>query len=56
MVLSSLQNIFAVHPWPCLIGCLRLTFMNSFMVVGGYFLAGPWMRTLSLGHTNQPME
>ena len=35
---------------------LTLTFMNSFMVVGGYFWAGPWMRTSSLGHTNQPME
>ena len=32
------------------------TFMNSFMVVGGYFLPGPWISTLSLGHTNQPIE
>ena len=30
--------------------------MNSFMVVGGYFLPGPWISTLSLGHTNQPIE
>lgn len=34
----------------------RHTFMNSFMVVGGYFWPGPWIRALSWGHTNQPME
>jgi hypothetical protein len=34
----------------------RHTFMNSFMVVGGYFLPGPWISTSSQGHTNQPME
>ena len=32
------------------------TFMNSCMVVGGYFFWGPWMMALSRGHTNQAIE
>ena len=32
------------------------TFMNSRMVVGGYFFWGPWIMALSRGHTNQAME
>ena len=51
-----LQTTHTPYKHMCTCRDNALTFMNSFMVVGGYFLPGPWISTLSLGHTNQPIE